>query len=199
MCYNILMKQAIVKFKIANRDQFEATLDRQNHDLSPIYWLHDRTYVPRGYRPRNNFPRLTMRTAMHAIDEPPTYTLLLRRHIEDSGLDIVEETPVTDYVATVNIITQLGFIQAGEVSRRRQTAHLEDNVILHLDELDGPTRASSAATSVGDPAPAAPAIYAKLETTLQGTASPLTAKTALIHLAKTLGEDNIIEKPYTEL
>ena len=177
------MKQAIIKFKIADRDRFESRLEDGGYDLSLIYWLHDRTYVPRGYKPRSNFPRLTMRTTMHAVDEPPIYTLVLRRHIEDSGLDIVEETPVTDYVATANIIAQLGFIQAGEVSRRRQTCQLKDGITLHLDDLDGPTSAT----------------YAKLETALADQASPITTKTALIHLAKTLGEDAIVEKPYVEL
>lgn len=102
-----------------------------------MYWQHDRVYVPRGYKPHANFPRLIMRTNLNAVDEPATYSLILRRHIEDSGVDVVEETPVTDYVNTVNIILQLGFKPAGEVARRRQTLTTEKGITIHLDSIDG--------------------------------------------------------------
>ena len=61
-----------------------------------------------------------MRTEMHAVDEPPKYILSLRRHIEDSGVDIIEDTSIVDYEGMVRTILQLGFKQFGEVSRRRE-------------------------------------------------------------------------------
>ena len=178
------MRKSIVKCQLKDRDRFEQTLEREDRDLSPIYWLHDRIYTPRGYQPHANLPRMIMRTVMHAVDESPQYLLILRRHIEDSGLDIVEETPITDYVGTVNIIRELGFKEAGEVSRRRQELQLATNTTLYLDTLDNRP---------------APADFAKLETTLEKDASPIATKTSLISLLKTLGETDIIEKSYIEL
>ena len=179
------MKVVIVKCALKDRDRFEQALEREGHDLSPVYWLHDRVYVPRGYRPSANLPRLIMRTTMRAIDEPPRYALILRRHIEDSGLDIVEATPVTGYAETVSIISELGFTLAGETSRRRQELRLSDQTILYLDTIDGRDPAS--------------ADFAKLESALTGDASPIATKTSLIHTLKSLGEDAIVEKPYNEV
>ena len=103
------MKKVIVKCKLANRDRFEDKLSDIDMDFSPIYWQHDRVYVPRGYKRGMNLPRLIMRTEMRAVDRPAKYSLILRRHIEDSGVDIVEETLVKDYSEMVSIILQLGF------------------------------------------------------------------------------------------
>ena len=176
------MKKAIVKCEIKNRDLFESKLDRIGLDLSPIYWQHDRVYVPRGYKRAMNLPRLVMRTEMHAVDEPPRYALILRRHIEDSGIDIVEETQVTDYVNTVNIILQLGFRPAGEVSRRREELSISEGVTLYLDTLDTKNR-----------------IFAKLESTLGDGDSTIEAKSDLKKTLSTLGESNIVESAYFEL
>lgn len=131
------MKKLILKCKLGDRDSFEDRLTRADLDFGAIYWQHDRVYVPRGYRRGQNYPRLVMRTDLRAVDRPPVYYLVLRRHIEDSGIDIIEETPITDYAATANIILQLGFRPAGEVSRRRQELSLADDTILYLDEIDG--------------------------------------------------------------
>ena len=119
---------------------------------------------------------------MHAVDEPPAYTFSLRRHIEDSGVDIVEATPVTDYEGMVNIILQLGFKQFGEVSRRREELKISENSIFYLDTLDD--------TNI---------IYAKLETILSKKDSPLNVKADLISTLKSFGETDIIEKSYFEL
>lgn len=175
------MNKAIVKCKVKNRDQLEERLSRLDLEFSPICWLHDRIYVPRGYRPGQNLPRLIMRTTMYAVDEPPRYTLILKRHIEDSGLDIVEETPVTDYIQTVNIISQLGFTQSGEVSRRRTELTLGERTVMYLDDLD----------STGD-------TYAKLETTLTPEDSIPAVKQSLIHTFDTLNEHEIIEHSYVD-
>ena len=88
------MKKVILKCKLTSRDKFEEKLSDIDLDFSSIYWQHDRVYVPRGYKRGINLPRLVMRTEMKAVDKPPKYSLILRRHIEDSGVDVVEETPI---------------------------------------------------------------------------------------------------------
>ena len=176
------MKKVILKCKLASRDKFEDKLSDIDLDFSAIYWQHDRVYVPRGYKPGLNLPRLVMRTEMKAVDKPPKYTMILRRHIEDSGIDIVEETPIKDYAATVNIILQLGFKPAGEVSRRRQELKMGEGTLIYLDKLDNN-----------------PGYYAKIESTL-GTDDTVTdAKEDLKKTFETLGETNFIDKTYAEI
>ena len=183
MCYNVTMRKVILKCKLENRDRFEDKLSDIDLDFSNIYWQHDRVYVPRGYRRSLNLPRLIMRTEMHAIDEEPKYSLILRRHIEDSGVDIVEETPVMDYATTVNIILQLGFKPAGEVSRRRQELEMGEGNKIYLDEIDG---------RGGEH-------YAKIESVLVEGDSVAEAMADLKKTFRTLGESNFIESAYFEL
>ena len=176
------MKKVILKCKLENRERFEDKLSDIDLDFGAIYWQHDRVYVPRGYKPNSNFPRLVMRTELQAIDEPAKYYLILRRHIEDSGVDIVEKSPILDYSATVNIILQLGFKQAGEVSRRRQTLEMGEGTIIHLDMIDGKDET-----------------YAKIETVLNKDDSVEEVATDLTKTFETLGESTIENKPYFEL
>ncbi len=176
------MKKVIIKCRLNNRDNFEDKLSEIDMDFGAVYWQHDRVYTPRGYQPRSNFPRLVMRTELKAIDEKPMYYLILRRHIEDSGIDIIEKTPVTDYATTVNIILQLGFRQAGEVSRRRQDLIMGEGTIMHLDELDGREEA-----------------YAKIETELHDGDSVTEVKNELKKTFETLDETTIVESAYFEL
>ncbi len=177
------MKKVILKYKTDNRERFEDKLTELDFDLSPIYWQHDRIYIPRGYKPGMNFPRMLMRTEMHSVDETPQYSLILRRHIEDSGVDIVEETPITDYVSTVNIILQLGFKPANEVSRRRQEISMGDNTVIYLDEIDN---------RPGEH-------YIKIESILAQDASVDEVKNNLAKTLGDLGETNEISQPYFEL
>lgn len=178
------MKKVILKYKIADREHLEDKLAEElDLDFSPMYWQHDRIYVPRSYKPGMNFPRMFMRTEMRAVDEAPKYSLILRRHIEDSGVDIVEETPITDYVATVNIILQLGFKPAAEVSRRRQEVSMGENTVLYLDEIDGRREE----------------YYAKIEKVLKNDESIEAVKTDLEKALTALGETDIINRPYAEL
>ena len=123
-----------------------------------------------------------MRTTMHAVDEKPEYSLILRRHIEDSGIDVVEETPVTDYATTVNIIMQLGFKPAGEVSRRRQELEMGEGTKIYLDEIDGKE-----------------STFAKIESVIVDGDSTIEAKSDLKKTFETLGETDIVESPYAEL
>jgi len=174
------MKKIILKYRLADRDSFEDELSARDFDFSALYWQHDRVYVPRGFKRAQNFPRLVMRTEMRAVDAPPKYSLILRRHIEDSGVDIVEETPVTDYVGTVNIILQLGFKPAGEVSRRRQDLEIKEGTKVYLDILDGRDE-----------------YYAKIETVLKDGDSVEKVRSDLGKTLKTPGD--LIESAYFEL
>ena len=176
------MKKVIVKCHVHERDRLEKNLEDIDLTFSPIYWLHDRVFVPRGYKGRHNFPRLVMRTIMHAVDEPPTYLMSLRRHIEDSGIDIIENTTITDYPGMVNIIMQLGFKQFGEISLRREEIKISDSTMLYLDTLD---RDDS--------------IFAKLETVLDENSPATTTKSDLIRTLRSFGETDIVESAYFEL
>lgn len=176
------MKKVILKCKLTSRDKFEDKLSDMDLDFSAVYWQHDRMYVPRGYRPGLNLPRLVMRTEMKAVDKPPKYTMILRRHIEDSGIDIVEETPVRDYQSAANIIMQLGFIPAGEVSRRRQDLKMNENTYVYLDKIDGK-----------------PGYYAKIESTIGAKDSAPSTKDSLKKTFETIGETNFVNKPYIEI
>lgn len=176
------MKKIILKYKLKNRDTFEDNFENQYSDFSPIYWQHDRIYIPRDYKPSLNYPRFVMRTELRAVDEPPKYFLILRRHIEDSGVDIVEETQVYDYTATTNIILQLGFKLANEVSRRREELELKEGINAYLDQIDG--REGS---------------YVKIESILADNNSVEETKNNLSKIIESTGEDDIINKPYFEL
>lgn len=176
------MKKVILKVKLSSRDKFEQKLSDIDLDFSGVYWQHDRIYVPRDYKKNSNYPRLIMRTEMRAVDKPPKYTLILRRHIEDSGVDIVEETTIKDYENTVNIILQLGFRPDSEVSRRRQDIKMDENNIIYLDKIE-----------------TLPGYFAKIESNLTANDSIAEAKLDLENTFKTLGESNFVNSPYAEL
>ena len=176
------MKKAVLKCKLRNRDIFEDKLNDIDLDFSPIYWQHDRIYAPRDYKPKSNYPRLIMRTEMKAVDKPAKYYLILKRHIEDSGVDIVEETEIKDYTQIVNIILQLGFRQIKEISRRRQTLKMGEGTFIHLDKIE-----------------TLPGYYAKIESELSQNDSTIEAKQDLIKTFQTLGENNFVESAYFEM
>lgn len=176
------MKKVILKCKLKNRDDFEQRLSDIDLDFSPIYWQHDRIYVPKNYKPSSNFPRLIMRTEMRAVDKPAKYYFILRRHIEDSGVDITETTEVVDYEKLVNIIFQLGFKAIAEVSRRRQELDMGEGTIIYLDKIDGK-----------------PGYYAKIESVLQPNDSVEAVRDDLEKTFRTLGESSFVDKPYFEL
>lgn len=176
------MKKVIRKCKLENRNSFEQKLNDIEFDFSPIYWQHDRIYVPRDYKPNSNYPRLIMRTEMKAVDMPPQYYFILKRHIEDSGVDIVEETAVTDYEKLVNIILQLGFKPLAEISRRREELDMGEGNRIYLDKIDN-----------------LPGYYAKIESNLYENDSVAEAKTDLEKTFRTLGESNFVNSPYFEI
>lgn len=176
------MKKAIIKCKLKNHNDFTQRLNDIELNFTPVYWQHDRVYVPKNYKPQNNFPRLVMRTEMKAVDKPAKYYFILRRHIEDSGVDIIETTEVKDYEKMVNIILQLGFKLAKEVSRRRQELKMDENNYIYLDKIDHLS-----------------GYYAKIESNLAPNDSTVEARQDLQNTFKTLGENNFIEASYFEL
>ena len=176
------MKKVIVKCKLKSRDGFEKKLSDIDLDFSQIYWQHDRIYVPRNYKPHSNFPRLIMRTEMRAVDKPAKYSFILKRHIEDSGVDIAEETIIKDYEKMVNIILQLGFRPIAEVSRRRQDLRMGEGNSIYLDKIE-----------------TKPGYYAKIESDLTPADSVTEAKEDLKKTFQTLGETNFIDATYFEL
>lgn len=176
------MRKAITKCKLKNRDEFKQKLIDIEFKFSDTYWQHDRIYVPRNYKPHSNFPRLIMRTEMHAVDKPAKYYFILRRHIEDSGVDIVEETEVKDYEKIVNIILQLGFKPVAEVSRRREDLKMGEGNYIYIDKVEGK-----------------PGYYAKIESDLSVNESITEAKDDLKKTFETLGESNFIEDAYFEM
>ncbi len=176
------MRKVIVKVKLASRDRFEEKLSDIDLDFSAIYWQHDRVYIPRGYKKNSNYPRLVMRTEVKAVDQPAHYYLILKRHIEDSGIDIVEETMIRDYEKTVNIILQLGFKPAGEISRRREDLKMGEGTTMYLDNIEGRS-----------------GYYAKIESEISPDDSVLEARDDLKKTFETLGESNFIDSPYSEM
>ena len=75
------MKKVIVKTKVKSREDYEKRLDDMGLEFGPVFWQHDRVFVPRSYRRGAGFPRLVMRTEMKAVDRPAKYSLVLKRHI----------------------------------------------------------------------------------------------------------------------
>ena len=171
-----------MKCKLKSRDAFEQRLSDIELDFSPIYWHHDRIYTPKNYKPHANFPRLIMRTEMKSVDKPAKYYFILKRHIEDSGIDIVEKTPITDYEKLVNIILQLGFRPTAEVSRRRQELDMGEGNLIYIDKIDN-----------------LPGYYAKIESELAPNDSVQAAKEDLEKTFRTLGESNFINEAYFEI
>lgn len=131
------MKKVVVKMKLKSREDFENRLTELGMDFGAIYWQHDRVYVPRSFRRGGGYPRLVMRTEMKAVDRPAKYSIILRRHIEDSNVEIVDETKVLNYTEAVNIILQLGFKQVAEISRRRQDIKMGEGTMMYLDKIEG--------------------------------------------------------------
>ena len=176
------MKKVILKCKLKNHSDFIQKLADIELNFSPVYWQHDRIYTPRNYKPNSGYPRLIMRTEMKAVDKPAKYYFILKRHIEDSGVDIVEETVIKDYEKMVNIILQLGFKPTAEVSRRRQSLDMGEGTYIYLDKVDN-----------------LQGYYAKIESSLTPNDSVTEAKLDLEKTFQTLGESDFVGSSYFEL
>lgn len=176
------MKKVVVKMKLNGRETFERKLDEMGLEFAPIYWQHDRVFVPRNYRRGGGFPRLIMRTEMKAVDKPAKYSLVLKRHIEDANVEVYDETKVADYTEAANIILQLGFKQEAEVSRRRQEIKMSDDVILYLDKVEG----------LGG-------YYAKIEAEVKDKESVAGLRSEIIKTFESLDQKNEVIQTYSEL
>lgn len=105
--------------------------------MSPVIWQHERVYVPHGYRRGQNFARLMLRTEIRTPEEPATYAVRLKRHIEDSGVDLAYSSTVVEYTEVMEMIHQLGYRKVAEVSRQRQELWLDERTALFVDEVEG--------------------------------------------------------------
>ena len=178
-----LMKKIIVKVHLGkSREAFEQKLSDIEFDFSPVYWQHDRVYVPRGYKRGENYPRMIMRTEMKAVDRPPRYFIILKRHIEDSGIDVVYETPIRDYTEVVGIIQQLGFKLLAEVSRKRQEIKMAEGTILYLDKVEGVN-----------------GFFSKIETVVSENDSAERVREEVVSTFRSLEETNFVEDCYAEM
>ena len=176
------MKKVIVKCKLNDPQDFVKRLNDIDLYFSETLWQHDRVYVPRGYKPHQNYPRLIMRTEMVNVDKTARYYLLQRRHIEASGANIINGTPVGDYATTVNIIHQLGFTKLTEVSRRRKVLKMGEGVTIFLDDVDG-----------------LPGVYAKMEAILEPHESVEELTGDLNKTFAVLGQKQITNQTYADL
>ena len=175
------MKKIIVKVKLKNREQFEKKMTDIEMQFSDVIWQHDRVFLPKNFKPNVNLPRLILRTEMKVVDKPAKYMLILKRHIEDSGVDIVDETIVKDYSETANMIQQLGFKMRRELSKKRREVEIGDGAKMYLDKVEGIA-----------------GYYAKLESTFSEKDSVEEVYNDLVKTFAVLGEKDIAEKAYFE-
>ena len=130
------MKRVVIKVQVKNLNVLEKRMKDISLAFESTLYQHDRVYVPRGYKRGMNLPRLIMRTEMSSVDKPAIYKLILKRHIEDSGIEITNRSVVRDYAEIVNIAHQLGFVLSNEVSRRRRRIKLSETSRIYLDQVD---------------------------------------------------------------
>lgn len=131
------MKKLIVKSQISDAGDFERRALRTGLVFTASIWQHERVYVPHGFQMGMNLPRLVMRTEVVTTEQPAQYYLYLKRHIEDSGVDLVNLTAVGDYTEASGIVHQLGFRKAAEVSRQRRELVLDARTVIYLDVVEG--------------------------------------------------------------
>ena len=130
------MKRVTIKVQVKDLSELEQRMKDISLEFEQTLYQHDRVYVPRGYKRGMNLPRLIMRTEMSSVDKPAIYKLILKRHIEDSGIEITDRSVIRDYSEIVNMLHQLGFVLATEVSRRRRRIKLSETSRIYLDMVD---------------------------------------------------------------
>lgn len=137
LCYNKRMKKIVLKSQVPDRAKLEKKIANIGMEFSPAVWQSERIYWPSDFKSGMNQARLVLRTEVAETDKPAMYYLYLKRHIEDSGLDFVNMTTVGDYAEAIEIIKQLGYREAADVSRQRQTLQLDGHTVLYLDTVEG--------------------------------------------------------------
>lgn len=133
--YDGSMKKVIVKCQLRDRKDFEERMAEVGLEFAERFWLHDRIYLPRGYRRGLNLPRMALRTLVKKEGERPRYELILKRHIEDSDVEIENKTEVLDYAEAVRLMQQLGFEKRAEVARERRELEVSEKMKIYLDQL----------------------------------------------------------------
>ena len=178
------MKRVVVKAKLASKAEFVKVLTDIDMEFSEAFWQHDRVFVPKGYERGRNLPKLSLRTIVKDAERPAAYALVLRRHIENKNIDVVNYTTFKDYTEMAHILLQMGFEIKYEVSRQRQELTMGDSVKIYLDKVEGLA-----------------GYYAKLESTLGEGDKPEAVKEDLIRTFEVLGQkrSDIVEKNYGEL
>jgi len=178
------MKRVVVKVKLPNRTEFVGMLKDIDMDFSEAFWQHDRVFVPKGYERGKGLPKLSLRTIVKDTEKPAAYALVLRRHIENKGIDVVNFTTFKDYTEMAHILHQMGFEIKYEIARQRQELSMGDSVKVYLDRIEG-----------------LPGYWAKIESTLGEGDDPEDAREDLSRTFEVLkvGRRNVVEKNYGEL
>lgn len=183
MCYNSDMKKIVLKSQVPNLAKLEKKVANIGLEFSSAVWQSERIYWPSDFKPGMNQPRLVLRTEVEQTDQPATYYLYLKRHIEDSGLDFVYATTVGDYVEAIEIIKQLGYREAADVSRQRRTLQLDGHTTLYLDTVEGIDGA-----------------FLKLEVEMADDTVPVDAvRATLFETLELLGLETFMMQTYAEL
>ncbi|MFV0484747.1 MAG: CYTH domain-containing protein [Candidatus Saccharimonadales bacterium] len=177
------MKRVIVKAKLPNKSEFVQMLRDIGMRFSDTFWQHDRIFVPKGFAPNKNLPRLYLRTIVKDAKKPATYALVLRRHIESKDIDVVNFTTIKDYTEAAHIIHQLGFELKYQVARERQELVMGEGVKVYLDKVEG-----------------LPGYYAKFESNITNDTEATEAKNDLIETFEVLHvpRSSIVESSFGE-
>ena len=163
------MRKVILKCKLGKRDSFEDKLSDINLDFTPVYWQHDRIFVPRGYDRDKSLPRLSLRTIVKNPNKDAIYSLILRRHYADKKIDVVNAITFKDYTEAAHILYQLGYTLKAEVSRRREELDMGNTIKIFIDKIDN-----------------IPGYYAKIESDLSDEDDPIAAREDLIETFRVL-------------
>jgi len=178
------VKRVVVKARLPNRVDFVGMLSDIDMEFSEAFWQHDRVFVPKGYERGKGLPRLYLRTVVKNAEKPAAYALVLRRHIESKGVDVVNFTTFKDYTEMAHILHQMGFEIGYEVARQRQELSMGDSVKVYLDKVEG-----------------LPGYWAKIESNLGDEDSPEDAREDLVKTFEVLkvGRKNVVDRNYGEL
>ena len=178
------MKRIVVKVKLPSKTEFISILSAIDMHFSEIFWQHDRIFVPKNFERAKNLPRLSLRTIVKNPEKPASYAIVLRRHIENKNVDVVNFTTVKDYTEAAHILHQLGFELKYEVSRHRQELTMSENVKIYLDKIDN-----------------LPGYYAKFESNLEDTDNPEDVQIDLVKTFEVLKvpRSNIVDYSFGEL
>lgn len=176
------MKKLIVKSLLKDRVAFETRAQSVGLQFSARIWQHERVYLPHDFRPKMGYPRMVLKTETRDPNGAATYIMEVRRHVEASGVDIVETTTVGDYTAATAIVQQLGFQKIAEVTRSRWEATMAANTAIYLDEVEGME-----------------GCFLKIEVTLEDGASVEGVRKELFEILKLFGQETFVMQTYADL